>query len=396
MLRASAPLAPLLLVVGMAAAQDAPPAPDPADPAAPWVGRWFGERAELRLEPIGETRAEGRIVQVLGGPLARGEDRWAVEMELHPDGLRGTAVGEGASVPLSARLDEGEMVLLIGGVEQRFGRGGQPRELVVRVGQRWTFGLEGGRRRVLEVTAVEGERVTYLARELAAGDAPGSAGEPAPGTWTPEAQAGEPARVELLRIAGHRVTCQVRTERGTTRWLATRAGAASFPGEVRREVDGRRVLELLELAEPPGPDLSHLRVGQRFIYRLGSNGVEMTQEWVVTGLGPTAIQYTLQIFLLVPGQGPRTAIGDPSALEWTLPPPGAAPPGPGPTIRGLTTREEQVTVGDVTFDCVVYEMESEGQVSRSWIPVSRGFATFPPILRSELNGETVMELVEVR
>lgn len=394
----------LFLALAAVAQEPAPP----KGPAAPWLGRWIGDGEELRLEPVGETRLRGRVIAILGGELVRGEQRWTIEVELHANEptqpgwqLRGSALGEESSQPLVARLDEDELLLSLDGAERRFARGGRPRELVARVGQRWELALEGGRRRVLEVTAVDGARVTYVARELAP-DAAGAlqpAGEPSPpATWTPEAGAeamaaagGEP-RLELVRMARHRVSCEVRG----SRWFAVRAGAPAFPGEVRHEVGGRRVLDLVTVTEPPGPDLSQLRVGQCFVYRMAAGGVEMTQEWVVTELGPSAIKYTLQVFMSVPGQGARAPIGEPTPLEWPIPPPGAPAPGPGPEVPGLTTTQENVTVGDVTFECVVYQLESDGQVTRSWTPVSRGFPTFPPILRSELDGELIMDLVEIR
>ena len=139
--------------------------------------------------------------------------------------------------------------------------------------------------------------------------------------------------------------------------------------------------------EQPAPiDLSHVKVGQRYMYRLMPQGVPtlvMEMIYEVVEVGENRVRYTTQVSMDM-GQG-LAPVGDPQPTEWKHDPryPGEGFP---PTLV-----RERLEVGGVTFDAIVVESGT----TRSWIPVRGDRPTFPGILKTTTDGQVTMELVGI-
>jgi hypothetical protein len=139
-------------------------------------------------------------------------------------------------------------------------------------------------------------------------------------------------------------------------------------------------------------DLSHVSVGQVYVYEMSGG---MVSEWTVDAVETNKVTYTT-VNKMDMGQGLQP-LGDPAQQAWEYVVPestGEASDEPKPE-----TSRESVTVGGIEFDCLVVESEAGGTQSKTWATMSPGsetVATFPGVVKSVANGDTVMELVDVR
>lgn len=138
-------------------------------------------------------------------------------------------------------------------------------------------------------------------------------------------------------------------------------------------------------------DLSHVQVGQRYVFEMQN---DMQTTWQVTEVGRGTVKYQA-IMQMDMGEG-MTTVGDPTMQEWAYVPP------VGDYLTGdlpeLPTRHEQVEVSGVTFDCLVVESEGSGMTSKSWAtmtPGSDSVPTFPGALRVEVDGRPTLALVRI-
>lgn len=140
------------------------------------------------------------------------------------------------------------------------------------------------------------------------------------------------------------------------------------------------------VAPPPEParravDLSHVRVGQRWVYEMQNN---MQQHWTVREVGADFVKYELRMFMS------GSPLGDPTMQEWRH----GAPSWTLDTADPDPTRE-RLTVSGIEFDCQV----SVSSGYRSWTPMTPGSAmpTFPMILKAiQLSDEAVvMSLIRI-
>jgi hypothetical protein len=134
-----------------------------------------------------------------------------------------------------------------------------------------------------------------------------------------------------------------------------------------------------------GPDLTHVRLGQRYVYEMQN---AMQQVWTVREVGPDFVKYDFA--MLLAGQ----PLGDPTAQEWRYyPAPEGTASTPSPDVK---LSRERVVVSGIEFDCLV----SEASGYRSWSTMTAGsdtLWTFPGILKTVQlsDGATIMGLVKV-
>jgi hypothetical protein len=156
---------------------------------------------------------------------------------------------------------------------------------------------------------------------------------------------------------------------GTTYTLTRQAPDAGKP-EPARQVQA-------QVQVSPQPDLSHVHVGQRWVFAL-ENGMEMT--YTVTEVGPDLVRYDQQTWMDVGGglEPARPA----TSVEFH--------PTQYPVSSGVA-RHESITVSGVTLDTVVVE---EGGYT-TWIAVSGDAVTFPNRVRFAHGSDVAFDLVRI-
>jgi len=135
------------------------------------------------------------------------------------------------------------------------------------------------------------------------------------------------------------------------------------------------------------PDLSHVKVGQKYTYEMQNN---MQQVWTVKEVGADSVKYEMAMIM---GGNP---LGDATTQEWKY----MAPAAPTTTAEAPKTdvkiSREKVKIGSVEFDCMV----AEASGYKSWSTMTPGsdtVTTFPGILKTiQLSdGAAVMELKKI-
>ena len=163
---------------------------------------------------------------------------------------------------------------------------------------------------------------------------------------------------------------------------------------LKRRVPGTKAAETNPLSGPirqprrggDGPDLSHVRVGQRYVYEMQNN---MQQVWTVTEVGADSVKYEISMYM------GGNQLGDPFRQEWKYTAPAATTVDDLPRGDPKPTHEA-VTIGGVEFDCLV----SEASGYRSWVSMSPGSDTvwtFPGVIKTVQlsDGAAIMELVAI-
>ena len=123
-------------------------------------------------------------------------------------------------------------------------------------------------------------------------------------------------------------------------------------------------------ALPAGPDLSHVRVGQRYVFSMNASGTEMQMIFEVTGVTQVSVSYLTRTLMKMPGQSKLSQVGDPTPAEVNY----AAGDSSHSNVR--QTRETIQAAGEA-WDCIVYEVDG----SRTWVPQRNGQATWPPCVK---------------
>lgn len=133
-----------------------------------------------------------------------------------------------------------------------------------------------------------------------------------------------------------------------------------------------------------GPDLSYVRAGQRWIYRLQGGAVELVL--TVRDVSPGWVRYDVRAVLDAGGAKQSTGMGQPLEHRWTA----STQPRRLPEVR------DRVVVpgpgeGQTVLDCAVVERDG----LRTWSAVVGAEPAFPPEVRV-LRGDVVeRELVRV-
>ncbi len=149
-------------------------------------------------------------------------------------------------------------------------------------------------------------------------------------------------------------------------------------------------------AAPKGPDLSHVKVGQKFVYALQGGSMEMVWEVTEVDAANFMVKYSTQTHMDM-GQG-KQPVGDPTPSEWKHVVADTTATAPADTTTPQAKTEKGThKVGDMEFECLIVESEAGGTKSKTWVPLSKGTdtPTFPGMLKSESNGTVSMELVRI-
>jgi hypothetical protein len=128
--------------------------------------------------------------------------------------------------------------------------------------------------------------------------------------------------------------------------------------------------------------LEHVQVGQTYTYQLQD---QLRIVYEVKAVEGERVTYE-QVVLMDSGDG-YEAISEAEEIVWDYADWAAEDDG---SIEG--SRHEEVTLGDVTLTCFVYEEEG----SETWIPIRGTRATFPGVVKSIDEGQDVMILIEVK
>lgn len=141
-------------------------------------------------------------------------------------------------------------------------------------------------------------------------------------------------------------------------------------------------------AADDGPDLGHVKVGQRYVYDLQN---DLQQVWTVKEVGADFVKYEIALIM---GGNP---LGDPAAQEWRyVAPPAGQGRAAAPQPPDVKVSRERVTVSGVELDCMV----SEASGYKSWVAMSPGSDTvwtFPGVVKTVQlsDGSVIMELKEI-
>jgi endonuclease YncB( thermonuclease family) len=129
--------------------------------------------------------------------------------------------------------------------------------------------------------------------------------------------------------------------------------------------------------DPPAPlekeaskaDLSHVKVGQEWIYDMDAGGTKLEMRYVVESVGPRSITYST--VTVVAGSSTRSP-----AMEWVIPEKVAEAPDPKGDVK---IRHERIEIAGRTWETMV----SEANGTSVWIPTKNGLPTFPPFVKME-------------
>lgn len=132
----------------------------------------------------------------------------------------------------------------------------------------------------------------------------------------------------------------------------------------------------LEEAPAPIPDaLAHVRAGQRYTFT-GTSGDVRT--WEVHEVSAQGAVYSQSVALR------GTTLGEPTRDTWT-------PRHPERIVQATKERRERLTVGDVTFDCLVREVGD----TVTWTAVHGAWTAFPGVVRYERGGKLMWALTGI-
>lgn len=154
---------------------------------------------------------------------------------------------------------------------------------------------------------------------------------------------------------------------------ATPVGKAE-PTEVESTVQG-------------GPAFAHVKVGQRYRFRLTNPGVPpMEMLYTVRAVHPDGVDFEITT-LIDMGNG-LEPVGEPTPREWRYDPglAGEAPEAPGPEPE-----RQRITVSGVTFECKVVTVGE----SVTYLTVEGEAPTFPGVVKVVTEGAVTLELIAV-
>lgn len=136
-------------------------------------------------------------------------------------------------------------------------------------------------------------------------------------------------------------------------------------------------------------DLSHVKVGQKYVIKMETSGMEMHQIYEVTGVTDTAVECKLHNKVKMPGAAEFTDSGEPSPFKWEVP----APTGEttGETKTDTKTGKETITAAGQSWDCLWAETDG----TKVWVAQKNGINTFPPFIKMD-GPTTKAELIEIK
>lgn len=324
--------------------------------------------------------------------------------------LAGTFTVGQRSFDMTAVMDGDVLVLTSGGTTYRLARQEEqnpdrrgPDLSHVRVGQKYYYTMTNAgaapMTMIYEVKEVRDNLVNYTTQILMdMGQGPAPVGEPNPMEWrhveaqTTTAPASGP-RVDTSRatvtVSGIKFDCLVIASDNIRSWIPATGEVATFPEIIKSQTDGVTTLELTRIGGPE-PDLSHVRVGQKYHYTMTTAGAApMTMIYEVTRVGDNVVNYTTQLIMDM-GRGPQP-VGEPNPAEWShveAPATATAPPASSPRVE--ITRAT-VTVSGVVFDCMVITSAN----TRTWVPATGDVPVFPGLIKTQTDGRTTMELTRI-
>jgi hypothetical protein len=142
------------------------------------------------------------------------------------------------------------------------------------------------------------------------------------------------------------------------------AGAPKTPATSRAETASS------EGEAGTGPDLSHVKVGQKYHFALEQAGAKTTMVWEVSAIAATEIRYTVTVRMN------GAALGAPSESVWSVP-------------RVKAPERTQATVETLSLagrDWTCRVVVADG--TKTWTAVSGDRETFPPLLK-QTQGDVV-------
>lgn len=129
-------------------------------------------------------------------------------------------------------------------------------------------------------------------------------------------------------------------------------------------------------------DLSHVRVGEEWVFQGTTNGVQVEQVYEVVAVQPGIVR-CLVVTRMDVGNGRFMDTGQPAPFDWHAPQPGSVP---------MSSRFEEVTAAGTSWLC---EVVDDGNGTKTWIPHRGGGRTFPFHVQREGPGSSSY-LVDVR
>jgi hypothetical protein len=147
---------------------------------------------------------------------------------------------------------------------------------------------------------------------------------------------------------------------------------------------------------PPGeegPDLSHVRVGQRYTFHLDQAGSQADMVWEVRRVGAGRVDYAVSMIKN------GTSLGEPGEASWSI----ASPPPPAPHTHDPEEEQprpaaskakvsyEELKLGGRTWRARLTVSEDV----RTWTAVAGEIDTFPPLLKQEKSGVVTTVLTKV-
>jgi hypothetical protein len=421
--QASAAFLTALFALGLASAQEGNPLdrprPRPETGGGPaWAGIFLDDSEEtvFVLVPGEGEKFEGVLAEQSAGPAGE----YMLEGVAREGKLEGSLEKDGQRYLFVAKMDDDTLVVTSGSTTSRWRRApGAPRDadalraLLARVRrgreQNRDAPVIGALRTLSTAQAIfrEGDKeadelldygtLEELARanlvdpELGSGTKFGYRFEVRPSRSTPEfLWMATASPIEPRPDARHYVTNHAGVVFYSTTAPFTWNDACSIPDDAtpvgagedeHGEDDGHG-----HGSEPqfgPTPDLSHVKVGQRYTYTMKNEGAPpMQMVYTVRKVEGGTVHYEITTIMDL-GQGPQP-VGPPTPQEWSHQggDPGGDPEG---SVR------EQVTISGVTFDCLVI-VSGESKV---WVPMSGSVPTFPGLVKTTTGAASTMELTKV-
>ncbi len=288
----------------------------------------------------------------------------------------------------------------------------------VKVGQRWTFAAVVGEFRTEEVWHVaecnsEERWVSYLrtTRTLNAGKLVTEVVGQELERWSGGASLVMEAPVLLaMKATQTRQSFQapgvtldafvLTTDAKTEQWTAARGDFETFPGLVKVLADKVQVRLLEKVEEGPPPvvptappeellegdsnlpkgALDHVKVGQRWIFKASSNGVEAEIVWKVTGVDAAHGLVHYDATMTTKGEGGATIPSEPQTeQEWSA---GAVPVlEAGTTIAGVSGERKPLVIPGAKLECYVVTTDLGSLKMAVWSAVKGNREVFPGVVK---------------
>jgi hypothetical protein len=305
----------------------------------------------------------------------------------------------------------------------------------LKVGQRWTFVTTSGDTRLEEVWVVgridaAEKRVVYLTtvrsfqgqkmimEQIGQEALEWTGGGKHEQIAAAAGALGVSSRRDKLEVSGLKLDCYVaRTktqegEQGLEQWWAMKGDWETFPGLVKVTANGAATRVLTKVEEGPAPTmpgpkpetqegeaklpagaLDHVKVGQRWVFKVGSGGeAELTWTVLKVDVAEGKVTYKIKSVVKVGGQTMTTEEEEPG--EWT----GGNVPvlPPGLTVEGVKgERKKLENVKGAALDCYLVTMGEGAEASTIWIAVKGDHEVFPGPVKQVVGGQTMQELLRV-